>query len=43
MKNKILASGQSLDKTKRNPKDNNGKTEKQLDLHHRTSKSLKLN
>lgn len=42
MKKEILASGKSLDKTKMNPRANNGKAEKQLDLLPRTSKRLKL-
>lgn len=38
MKNEISAGGKSSDKTKMNPRANNGKAEKQLDLHHRASK-----
>lgn len=42
MKNEILASGKSLDKTKLNPRADHGKAEKQLDLFHRTSRGLGL-
>lgn len=39
MKNKTLASGKSLDKTKMNAEASNGKAEKQLDSHQSFQKS----